>query len=82
MKRTTISLPDELATAVQREARRRRLSVSEVTRQALAEHLGLDGRKRRALPFVALGRSSEPNVARDAEEILAREWADQIARDR
>jgi Arc/MetJ-type ribon-helix-helix transcriptional regulator len=81
MKRTTISLPDDLATAVQREARRRRVSVSEVARQALSEHLGLDGTKRR-LPFVALGRSGFHDTADRIEEILAREWADHIDRDR
>jgi predicted transcriptional regulator len=73
MKRTTISLPDELATALQREARRRRVSVSEVARQALSEHLGLDGRKRH-LPFVALGRSGYSDTAERMEEILAEEW--------
>jgi Arc/MetJ-type ribon-helix-helix transcriptional regulator len=81
MKRTTISLPDDLAVAVEREARRRRVSVSEVARQALSEHLGLDGKKRH-LPFVALGRSGYHDTADRIEEILAREWADQIDRDR
>ena len=42
MKRTTVSLPDELASAVAREAERRRTSVSEVTREALLAHLGID----------------------------------------
>src|SRR3990172_5877133 len=73
MKRTTISLPDDLALAVEREARRRRVSVSEVARQAIAEHVGLTT-ERRPLPFAALGRSGQRNVARDVEEILAREW--------
>ena len=82
MKRTTISLPDDLAVAVQREALRRRVSVSEITRRALAEGLGLaDGRSRK-LPFAALGRSGYRNTAQDMEEILAREWADDIDRDR
>lgn len=75
MKRITISLPDELATAVQREARRQRVSVSEVARQALAEHLGIDGPERRRLPFAALGRSGQPDIAERMEEILAQEWA-------
>lgn len=82
MKRTTISLPDDLASAVEREARRRRISVAEVARQALAEHLGINGGGRRPLPFAALGRSGQRNVARDAEQILAREWAEHIDRDR
>jgi predicted transcriptional regulator len=73
MKRTTISMPDELASAVEREARRRALSVSEVAREALAAHLGLAG-GRRVLPFANLGRSGTRNTARRAEEVLAKEW--------
>lgn len=73
MKRTTISLPDDLATVLQREAQRRRLSVSEVVRQALESQFGLvDGRRR--LPFVALGHSGQPDIAERIEEILAEEW--------
>jgi metal-responsive CopG/Arc/MetJ family transcriptional regulator len=41
MQRTTVSLPDDLAQALDREARRRHTSASEVTRAALAQHLGL-----------------------------------------
>ena len=73
MKRTPISLPDDLAVAVEREARRRRVSVSEVARQAIAEHLGMDG-KRRPLRFAALGRSGYHDTAERIEEILAQEW--------
>jgi predicted transcriptional regulator len=75
MKRTTISLPDELARAAEREARRRDISLSEVARQALAEHLGMTGSERRPLPFAALGRSGEPDLADRIEEVLAEEWA-------
>lgn len=75
MKRTTVTLPDELATALEREARRRRLSISEVTRQALAEHLRIVAGEPRKLPFAALGRSGRRNTAQDAEEILADLWS-------
>jgi len=74
MKRTTITLPDELAGALQREARRRRLSVSQVTREALAAHLGLAGEDPRRLPFAALGASGHRTTARDLEDVLAAEW--------
>jgi len=72
MKRTTISLPEELATAVQREARRLGVGVSEVARRALAEHLHLDGANR--LPFVGIGDSGQSHTARDFEQLLAQEW--------
>jgi hypothetical protein len=79
MKRTTITLPDDLAAAVARAADRRGTSVSQVTRAALEEHLGLGGTAPRPLPFAALGASGHRSTARDVEEILAREWD---ARDR
>ena len=72
MKRTTISLPDDLAKITGREAERRGISVSELAREALTEHLGLTG-KRRKVPFANLGDSGHGTVARDHEEILARE---------
>jgi predicted transcriptional regulator len=75
MKRTTITIPDELAAALEREARRRRVPVSQITREALAAHLGLAGEEPRRLPFAALGASGHHTTARDLEEVLAAEWA-------
>jgi Ribbon-helix-helix protein, copG family len=74
MKRTSISLPDDLANALDREARRRGTSVSAVAREALAERLRMPAGEMRELPFVGLGRSGERDTARRAEEILAEEW--------
>jgi predicted transcriptional regulator len=73
MTRTTIALPDDLALLLVREARRRDTSVSDVVRQALAEHLHVT-RATRRLGFAAIGRSGKRHTARDAETILAREW--------
>jgi Ribbon-helix-helix protein, copG family len=73
MRRATISLPDELARDVEREAQRRRVSVSEVAREALREHL--DSRTRGGLPFIGIGASGTRDTAQRAEEILAREWS-------
>jgi Arc/MetJ-type ribon-helix-helix transcriptional regulator len=79
MTRTTISLPDDLAAMLAREARRLDASVSEVVRQALARHLG--GDQTGAGPgFIAIGRSGKKRTARNAEEILAREWANAARR--
>lgn len=80
MKRTTVSLPDDVAGALGREARRRNVSASEIAREALAKHLGLVPGERRDVPFAALGHSGHRTTARDMEELLAREWDD--ARDR
>lgn len=73
MTRTTVSLPDELATLLAREARRRETSVSDVVRRAVESFLGAEG-GRRELPFAALGRSGRRHTARDAEKILTSEW--------
>lgn len=74
MKRTTISLPDDLAQEVAREAQRRRVSLSEVAREALSEHLHRPTAT--GLPFIGIGRSGKHDTARRAEEILEREWGD------
>ena len=75
MRRTTISLPDHLAAAVEREARRRSLSTSALAREALKDYLGMgDADERRELPFAALGRSGHVDTARTMEEQLEREW--------
>ena len=80
MKRTTISLPDDLAQALDREARRRHASASEVTRTALAQHLGLVQGKPRELAFANLGHSGHHTTARDMEELLEQEWNDDPGR--
>jgi Arc/MetJ-type ribon-helix-helix transcriptional regulator len=80
MRRTTISLPDDLADAVEREARRRRTSVSNVVREAVTAQFAREQPRR--LTFAAVGRSGTRGTAGDAEQILAREWPDAIDRDR
>ena len=82
MRRTTISLPDELADALEREARRRALPASAIARDALSDYLGIGhAGEQRELPFAAVGRSGQKTTARDMEELLEREW-DQDARGR
>jgi predicted transcriptional regulator len=82
MRRTTVSLPDELAAALEREARRRSLPASAIARAALTDYLGI-GRagEQRALSFAALGRSGQSTTGRDMELLLEREW-DKDARGR
>lgn len=52
------------------------LSASQVTRDALAAHLGVGAEGPRPIPFAALGASGTRHTARDAESILEREWGD------
>ena len=74
MKRTSLSLDDETALALEREARRQGTSVSRVARDALAEQLGLRGEVPRKLSLAAVGRSGRRHTARDLEDELAAEW--------
>jgi hypothetical protein len=86
MQRRTISLPDRVAAALDREARRRRVPVSQVAREAIEERLGLQEEKgerpKRHIPFAGIVSGDNPNVSRDWDEILAATWADDIAADR
>ena len=82
MKRTTISLPDDVAAALEREASRRRVPVSQVAREAIEARLGMAGEGPRALPFAGLFASGLPGIADHDEDYLREHWPDAIARDR
>ena len=73
MRRTTITLPERMASALEREARRRQTSASEVVRLALKQHLNLteaeDGPRK--LPFMSLGNSGRNDIAENMEKELA-----------
>jgi Arc/MetJ-type ribon-helix-helix transcriptional regulator len=72
MHRLTISLPDDLADAVEQEADRLGTSISDVVRRAILR--AFHEEPARPLPFAGLGASGQRTTARDAEEILTREW--------
>ena len=74
MKRITLRLPDNLATALNREARRRGVSVSEIAREAIEAMLRRTGPAVHKLPFVGLGRSGYHSTAANIDEILKSEW--------
>jgi predicted transcriptional regulator len=78
MKRTTIALPDDLATLVQHEAQRSATSVSEVIRDAIAKtYLG----RTRKIPFAGICDDPKMTPAAHLEEALEG-WIDDIDRDR
>ncbi len=81
MKRTTISLPDELAAALEREARLRRVSVSQVAREAIEARLGLDEEEPPDMPWIGIGDSGLPGIAEDDEEYLRQHWAGDLEAD-
>ena len=81
MRRTTISLPEDLAWCLEREAKQKDSSRSEVVRQVLAKHFEIVPGKRH-IPFAGIGHGDGSNVSGRFDEILAETWADHIANDR
>lgn len=67
MKRTTLMLPDALDDRVRREARRRGVSIAEVTRKALERELP-EPAQGGALSFFGIGEGGPPDVAANAED--------------
>jgi len=81
MKRTTISMPDDLAAALEREAARRRVSVSQVARQFLEAGLGWNQEGSREISFAAIGSSEGPEYAADRTEEELKTLTDAIYSD-
>jgi len=73
MKRTTVKLPDQLDARLRLEARRRGMTISELTREAIEGHLGArDGRR---LMAAGAGRSGRSDISERIEEILREDWS-------
>jgi len=69
MNRTTIKLPADIDAKLRHEARRRGITISELTREAIETHLG----PRRRLGAAGAGRSGSNDTSERIEEILAGE---------
>ena len=82
MKRATITLPDDLAELVDREALRRQTSFSEVVRQFIVQGLSGSKEKPREIPWVALFNDPGMVPAERMDDELAEHWADDLDRDR
>ena len=71
MKRTTVKLPDDLDARLRYEAARRQMTVSELTREAIEQHLGVG--KQRKLLSVGAGDSGQNDISERIEELLREE---------
>jgi hypothetical protein len=82
MKRTTITLPDDLSDLVDSEARRRQTSVSDVIRTFIIEGLAGTVEKPREIPFAGLFHDPGMVTGDSMDEALRQHWADDLDRDR
>jgi predicted transcriptional regulator len=70
MKRTTVKLPEELDAKLRHEAERRGITISELTREAIQQHLNAGKRR---LEAAGAGKSGRDDISERIEEILAAE---------
>jgi predicted transcriptional regulator len=71
MRRTTVTLSDDLDAKLRREATRRGSTIADVKREAIEAHVG--GSARRDLIAAKAGRSGRRDTARHIEEIIRQE---------
>ena len=81
MKRTTVTIPDELAHALEREARRKDTSASDVVREALTAYLGMTPGVERALPFIGIFESEDHTLSEQIGDFVAARLADHVERE-
>ncbi|HWB72393.1 MAG TPA: CopG family transcriptional regulator [Egibacteraceae bacterium] len=74
MKRTTVKLPEDLDALLRHEAARRGVTISELTREAIEQHLQVTPGRRRLMAAGA-GHSGRHDISERIEEILTTEVA-------
>jgi predicted transcriptional regulator len=77
MMRTTVKIPEGLDERLRHEAKRRGVTISEVTRSALEAHLQSGPRRLRA---AAAGHSGRSDTSERIEEIISTELGDRTDR--
>jgi predicted transcriptional regulator len=74
MRRTTVFVDDEVLDALVAIARRRGISVAQITREALAAYVSREQGRRRPLSLAGIGRSGRKDVAERAEDLLKEDF--------
>jgi dephospho-CoA kinase len=70
MRRTTVFAEDSVLDALRAIARRRGITLAEVTREALSAYVFKHRGHRKPLSIIAIGRSGRRDIAEHAEELL------------
>ena len=66
MKRTTVMLSDDVSARLKHEARRRRVPVAEIVREAVEQHLSSAVRKR--LSIIGIAEGGPPDASERVDE--------------
>ena len=82
MRRTTITLTDDVAEMVEQEAQRRRTSVSAVIQDYVTTGLTGGSQEPREIPWAGLFHDPDMPPAAQLDEVLKAQWADDLDRDR
>ena len=70
MRRTTVFAEDTVLDALRAIARRRGITLAEVTREALSAYVSKRHGGRKSLSIIGIGRSGRRDIAERAEELL------------
>ncbi len=70
MRRTTVFAEEPVLDALRAIARRRGITLAEVTREALSAYVSKHRGRRKALSIIGIGRSGRRDIAERAEELL------------
>ena len=70
LKRTTVSVDEEVIGALQAIARRRGVPLAEIAREAMGAYVSRQQRRRKPLTLAGIGSSGRDDVAERAEELL------------
>jgi hypothetical protein len=71
MKRTTVFVEDRVFDGLRAIARRRGITLAEVTREALSAYVSKHASGRKPLSIIGIGRSGRQDIAERAEELLS-----------
>lgn len=70
MRRVTVFMDEEVLDALLVIARRRGITLAQITREALAAYVSCHQGKRKPLSLAGIGRSGRSDVAERAEDLL------------
>lgn len=70
MRRTTVFADDAVLDALRSIARRRGITLAEVTREALSAYVSKRRGRRKSLSIIGIGRSGRRDIAERAKELL------------